>query len=68
LIGTGFPFRAGAHVDEYLAMLKVIMPSAAGVRRPGAHRWISPMSRPDASMAFGSSACPLGHRAGTLLI
>src|SRR4030081_1983106 len=36
LIGTGFPFRAGAHVDEYLAMLKVIMAAAAGVRRPGA--------------------------------
>jgi len=35
LIGTGFPFRA-AHVDEYLAMLKVIMSAAAGVRRPGA--------------------------------
>jgi myo-inositol-1(or 4)-monophosphatase len=25
-----------AHVDEYLAMLKVIMRTAAGVRRPGA--------------------------------
>src|SRR6202043_4254322 len=26
LIGTGYPFREGsAHVDEYLAMLKVIM-------------------------------------------
>src|SRR5580693_9889584 len=37
LIGTGFPFREGAaHVDDYLAMLKVIMASAAGVRRPGA--------------------------------
>src|SRR6202158_3368758 len=36
LIGTGFPFRAGAHVDEYFAMLKVIMAAAAGVRRPGA--------------------------------
>jgi myo-inositol-1(or 4)-monophosphatase len=37
LIGTGLPFRMGmAHVDEYLAMLKVIMRTAAGVRRPGA--------------------------------
>jgi myo-inositol-1(or 4)-monophosphatase len=37
LIGTGFPFRAGVnYVDEYLAMLKVIMSTAAGVRRPGA--------------------------------
>src|SRR5665213_2978361 len=33
LIGTGFPFRAQTHVDEYLAMLKVIMATAAGVRR-----------------------------------
>jgi APA family basic amino acid/polyamine antiporter len=36
LIGTGFPFRSGEHVDAYLAMLKVIMGTAAGVRRPGA--------------------------------
>ena len=36
LIGTGFPFRAGANVDGYLAMLKVVMSTAAGVRRPGA--------------------------------
>src|SRR6202161_4196699 len=36
LIGTGLPFREGAaYVDEYLAMLKVIMSSAAGVGRPG---------------------------------
>src|SRR5580698_6021666 len=32
LIGTGYPFREGAtHVDEYLAMLKAIMSTAAGV-------------------------------------
>ena len=36
LIGTGFPFRAGANIDEYLAILKVVMSSAAGIRRPGA--------------------------------
>jgi myo-inositol-1(or 4)-monophosphatase len=36
LIGTGFPFRAGTtYVDDYLATLKVIMSTAAGVRRPG---------------------------------
>ena len=36
LIGTGFPFRMDAeHVDSYLAMLKIIMGTAAGVRRPG---------------------------------
>ncbi len=37
LIGTGFPYRMeAAHIDDYLAMLKVIMHTAAGVRRPGA--------------------------------
>ena len=37
LIGTGFPYRMeGAYIDDYLAMLKVIMGTAAGVRRPGA--------------------------------
>jgi myo-inositol-1(or 4)-monophosphatase len=36
LIGTGFPYRIDAYVDDYLAMLKVVMSSAAGVRRPGA--------------------------------
>jgi myo-inositol-1(or 4)-monophosphatase len=37
LIGTGFPYRANARwIDEYLAMLKVIMQQAAGIRRPGA--------------------------------
>jgi myo-inositol-1(or 4)-monophosphatase len=37
LIGTGFPYRANTRwTDEYLAMLKVIMQQAAGIRRPGA--------------------------------
>ena len=37
LIGTGFPYRMAAeHIDHYLAMLKAIMSTAAGVRRPGA--------------------------------
>ena len=36
LIGTGFPFRMEPeHIDSYLAMLKVVMGTAAGVRRPG---------------------------------
>ena len=36
LIGTGFPYRMDpAHVDPYLAMLKAVMATAAGVRRPG---------------------------------
>jgi myo-inositol-1(or 4)-monophosphatase len=37
LIGTGFPYRANLHwLDSYMAMLKVVMQSTAGVRRPGA--------------------------------
>ncbi|MDQ1242807.1 MAG: Inositol-monophosphatase, partial [Pseudomonadota bacterium] len=37
LIGTGFPYRANAQwIDEYLAMLKVVMQQTAGIRRPGA--------------------------------
>jgi myo-inositol-1(or 4)-monophosphatase len=36
LLATGFPFRAGADFDAYLNMLRVIMPQAAGIRRPGA--------------------------------
>lgn len=37
LIATGFPFRSDSPwLDEYLAMLKVVMTKAAGLRRPGA--------------------------------
>ncbi len=36
LIGTGFPFRKGEVIDRYLDILKEVMRSAAGVRRPGA--------------------------------
>ncbi|MEP7313133.1 MAG: inositol monophosphatase family protein [Pseudomonadota bacterium] len=37
LIATGFPYRENLHyVDNYLGMLKTVMASAAGVRRPGA--------------------------------
>ena len=36
LISTGFPFKDNVrHADAYLAMLKVIMGQAAGIRRPG---------------------------------
>ena len=35
LIGTGFPFKDGTHVDEYLRMLPPIMQETAGIRRPG---------------------------------
>jgi len=70
LIGTGLPFRAGtAHVDEYLAMLKVIMSTAAGVRRPGAAAldlaYVA-AGRLDGFWEFGLS--PWDTAAGTLLI
>jgi myo-inositol-1(or 4)-monophosphatase len=70
LIGTGFPFRAdGLHVDEYLAMLKVVMTSAAGVRRPGSAAldlaYVA-AGRTDGFWEFGLS--PWDTAAGTLLI
>jgi len=36
LIGTGFPFRRGDNFKRYMAMLEVVMPACAGLRRPGA--------------------------------
>jgi myo-inositol-1(or 4)-monophosphatase len=69
LIGTGFPFRAGAHIDEYLAMLKVVMSTAAGIRRPGAAAldlaYVA-AGRIDGFWEFGLS--PWDTAAGTLLI
>jgi myo-inositol-1(or 4)-monophosphatase len=69
LIGTGFPFRAEANVDEYLAILKVIMSTAAGIRRPGAASldlaYVA-AGRIDGFWEFGLS--PWDTAAGTLLI
>jgi myo-inositol-1(or 4)-monophosphatase len=69
LVGTGFPFRAGANLDAYLAMLKVVMGTAAGVRRPGAASldlaYIA-AGRLDAFWEFGLS--PWDTAAGALLI
>jgi myo-inositol-1(or 4)-monophosphatase len=36
LIGTGFPFRDGSYLDTYLGMMKTMIESTAGLRRPGA--------------------------------
>ncbi len=36
LIGTGFPFRDGSHLDTYLQMMKTMIEQTAGLRRPGA--------------------------------
>jgi myo-inositol-1(or 4)-monophosphatase len=69
LIGTGFPFRAGANIDDYLAILKVVMSTAAGVRRPGAASldlaYVA-AGRVDGFWEFGLS--PWDTAAGTLLI
>jgi myo-inositol-1(or 4)-monophosphatase len=70
LIGTGYPFREGAnYIDEYLAMLKIVMSAAAGVRRPGAASldlaYVA-AGRIDGFWEFGLS--PWDTAAGTLLI
>ncbi len=36
LIGTGFPFRDGADLEAYIAMMRSMMAATAGLRRPGA--------------------------------
>ena len=36
LIGTGFPFKELAHLDEFLRTFKAVTENAAGVRRAGA--------------------------------
>jgi len=36
LIGTGFPFRDGSHLETYLKMMRAMIEQAAGIRRPGA--------------------------------
>jgi myo-inositol-1(or 4)-monophosphatase len=36
LIGTGFPFKVIDHIDDYLRMLRNVMKTTSGVRRPGA--------------------------------
>jgi myo-inositol-1(or 4)-monophosphatase len=70
LLGTGLPFRAiEPYVDEYLAMLKVLMATAAGVRRPGSAAldlsYVA-AGRIDGFWEFGLS--PWDTAAGTLLI
>ena len=70
LIGTGFPYRANLHwIDSYMAMLKAVMQSTAGVRRPGAAAldlaYVA-AGRLDAFWELGLS--PWDTAAGTLLI
>jgi myo-inositol-1(or 4)-monophosphatase len=70
LISTGFPYRMEAeYIDHYLAMLKAIMGTAAGVRRPGAASldlaYVA-AGRTDGFWELGLS--PWDTAAGTLLI
>jgi myo-inositol-1(or 4)-monophosphatase len=70
LIGTGFTYRMAAeHVDDYLAILKAIMNTAAGVRRPGAASldlaYVA-AGRMDGFWEFGLA--PWDTAAGTLVI
>lgn len=36
LLGTGFPFRPGQNIDDYLKSLQILMKQAGGIRRAGA--------------------------------
>jgi myo-inositol-1(or 4)-monophosphatase len=69
LLGTGLPFRSQDWVDDYLAMLKVLMTTAAGIRRPGSASldlaYVA-AGRLDGFWEFGLS--PWDTAAGTLLI
>jgi myo-inositol-1(or 4)-monophosphatase len=70
LIGTGFPYRENLHyLDPYMAMLKTVMQTAAGVRRPGAASldlaYVA-AGRTDAFFEIGLKAWDTA--AGTLLI
>ena len=69
LVGTGFPFREIAHVDEYLRMMRNVMATTAGLRRPGAAAldlaWVA-AGRFDAFFEMGLS--PWDMAAGALLV
>jgi myo-inositol-1(or 4)-monophosphatase len=69
LVGTGFPFKVIGNVDDYLRMLKNVMKTTSGVRRPGAAAldlaWVA-AGRIDAFWEMGLS--PWDMAAGALLI
>jgi myo-inositol-1(or 4)-monophosphatase len=70
LIGTGFPFRSNLHwLDSYMAMLKAVTQSTAGIRRAGAAAldlaYVA-AGRLDAFWEIGLS--PWDTAAGSLLI
>ena len=69
LIGTGFPFKEIGHIEEYVRMLKNVMRTCSGVRRPGAAAldlaWVA-CGRTDGFWEIGLS--PWDMAAGALLI
>ena len=69
LVGTGFPFREHANLDDYLRMLKNVMSTCSGVRRPGAAAldlaWVA-CGRIDGFWEIGLA--PWDMAAGALLI
>ena len=36
LLGTGFPFKEGARIEQYLETFRILFPKTAGIRRAGA--------------------------------
>jgi myo-inositol-1(or 4)-monophosphatase len=69
LIGTGFPFREVVNIDDYLRMLRNVMKTVSGVRRPGAAAldlaWVA-AGRLDGFWELGLS--PWDMAAGALLV
>ena len=69
LVGTGFPFREMGHLDEYVRMMKNVMRTCSGIRRPGAAAldlaWLA-CGRLDGFWEMGLS--PWDMAAGSLLI
>ena len=69
LVGTGFPFREIQNIDQYTRMLRKVMETCSGVRRPGAAAldlaWVA-CGRIDAFWEIGLSAWDMA--AGALLI
>ncbi len=69
LIGTGFPFREQANLDDYVRMMKNVMRTTSGIRRPGAAAldlaWVA-AGRIDGFWEIGLS--PWDMAAGALLV
>ena len=69
LMATGFPFREIGNLDEYVRMMKNVMRSTSGIRRPGAAAldlaWVA-CGRVDGFWELGLS--PWDMAAGALLV